>query len=63
MFYQCFLVLTVLIGLRADLVIDWRYGVIFLPLWVWDVAVIGGLVGAIAGWCRSKELRYTRSVA
>ena len=59
MFYWCVLVLEFLIGLRADLVIDWSSGFIFLPLWAWNVAVVGGLLGAIVSWCYSKDLRYT----
>ena len=57
LFYSCLLVLALLVGLRGDQVIHWSYGVVFLPLWLWNMAVLAGLVGAIVAWVRSKELR------
>lgn len=57
LFYCCLVLLALLVGLRADQVIDWSYGVIFLPLWLWNTAVLVGLVGAMVAWSCSRELR------
>ena len=55
--YSLLLILSVLISLRAEGVINWSYGAVFLPLWLWYAVVVGGAVSGVIVWIWKKRLR------
>jgi hypothetical protein len=55
--YSLLLILSVLISLRAEGVINWSYGAVFLPLWLWNVLVVAGAVPGVVVWIWKKRLR------
>lgn len=56
--YDCLLLLSVLVSLQVEGVISQSYGVIFLPLWVWNALTFAGTIGGVVLWIRKKKLRY-----
>ena len=48
---------SVLLSLRVDNIIVWHYAVIFIPLWVWNVLILAGLIVGVAFWVKKKRLR------
>jgi len=41
----------------VDNVIVWHYAVIFIPLWVWNVLILAGLIVGVAFWVKKRRLR------
>ena len=52
------IILAILIGLRADNVIDVPYSVVFIPLWIWNMLVLLGVIVGVVRWIYCKEMRY-----
>ena len=52
------IILAILIGLRADDVIHIPYSVVFIPLWIWNILVLVGVVMGVVRWIYCKEMRY-----
>ena len=46
-----------LISLRAEGVINWSYGAVFLPLWLWYAVVVAGAVFGVVVWIWKKRWR------
>lgn len=55
--YCCLLAFSVLLSLRVDQVITWNYGVIFLPIWIWNATALVGTVVGVAYFIKKKSLR------
>ncbi len=55
--YCCLLAFSVLLSLRVDQVITWNYGIIFLPIWVWNAIALVGTVVGVAYFIKKKSLR------
>ena len=52
-----------LLSLRVDEVITWNYGVIFLPIWVWNAIALVGTVVGVAYFIKKKSLRSVLDMA
>lgn len=49
--FTCLLVFSLLFALRLDKTIEWSYWVVFLPIWLWKLAVVcGSTVGSYVWW-------------
>ncbi|KAK7093484.1 transmembrane protein 185A-like [Littorina saxatilis] len=49
--FCCLLVFSLLFALRLDNTIQWSYWVVFLPIWLWKLAVVcGSVVGSYVWW-------------
>jgi hypothetical protein len=48
------------VALRAEGVVSVSYGVVFLPLWLWNLLVLAGAVSGIMVWILKKRRREER---
>ncbi|XP_076451865.1 transmembrane protein 185A-like [Babylonia areolata] len=49
--FSCLLVFSLLFALRLDKTIEWSYWLVFIPIWLWKLAVIcGSSVGSYVWW-------------
>ena len=46
-----------LVSLRADGIIEVSFGVVLIPIWIWNVLICIGTALGIVVWVRSNELR------
>ena len=56
--FCCLLVLSVLLSLQVEGVIAWSYGLIFLPLWVWNALTFTGAAMGVVMWIKRKRQRW-----
>jgi hypothetical protein len=55
--YSLLLLFSALVALRAEGVVSVSYGVVFLPLWLWNLLVLAGAVSGIMVWILKKRRR------
>ena len=51
----CLLVTSILLSLRLDGVVLWSLGVIFLPIWIWNVVLVAAFIVGSVVWCKKRE--------
>ena len=51
-------IFTCLLSLRLDKVLTCSYWLIFIPLWIWKLAVVSGVIIGTISWRKLKERRF-----
>ena len=47
-----------LVSLRVDGVIEWSYGVLFIPLWLWKTLTLIAITVGVIVFVKKKKLRF-----